>query len=63
MRRMTVTLHQDEHEALITLAEQERRDPRDQAAILIRSELKRRGRLPVDEQQGEAQAEEANDGS
>ena len=42
MRRMTVTLHQEEREALITLAERERRDPRQQAALCIRRELERR---------------------
>lgn len=46
MRRMTVTLHQDEREALITLAQRERRDPRAQAAVLIRRELERIGLLP-----------------
>lgn len=43
MRRMTVSLRQEEREALLALAEQERRDPRQQAAVLIRQELERYG--------------------
>ena len=46
MRRMTITLHQDEHEALITLAERKRREPRQHAAMIIRHELERLGLLP-----------------
>ena len=46
MRRMTITLHQDEHEALITLAERKRREPRQHAAMIIRHELERFGLLP-----------------
>jgi hypothetical protein len=41
-----VTLHQEEVAALGALAEQERRDPRDQAAVLIRRGLEQRGLLP-----------------
>lgn len=63
MSRVVVTLCQDEHDALVRLALSELRNPRDQARHILRQELKRRGRLPVDEQQGEAQAEEADDGS
>jgi len=48
MARVMVTLYQDEREALITLAQQERRDPRQQAALCIRHELERRGLLPAD---------------
>jgi len=44
---MTINLHPDEREALIALAEQERRDARAQAALLIRYELQRRGYLPA----------------
>jgi len=45
MKRTTVMLHTEEHEALLLLAEQERRDPRSQAAVLIRRELERSGLL------------------
>lgn len=47
MIRITVTLHQDEHEALLVLAERERRNPREQAAVLIRGGLERHGLLTV----------------
>ena len=43
---IAVTLGDDEREALIRLAEAERRDPRAQAAVLIRRELVRHGLLP-----------------
>lgn len=45
-RRITVTLTADEREALRALAFQERRDTRQQAALIIRRELERRGLLP-----------------
>jgi hypothetical protein len=45
VRRITVTLQQDEIAALGALAEHERRDPRDQAAVLIRQGLEQRGLL------------------
>ena len=45
MTRITITLQSDETEALGVLAEQERRDPRAQAALLIRRELERFGLL------------------
>ena len=49
MKRTTVMLRTEEHEALLTLAERERRDPRSQAAVLIRRELERCGLLsPAD---------------
>lgn len=41
MRRITVTLEDEERKALQDLAEAERRHPSDQAAILIRRELER----------------------
>jgi len=46
MARVTVTLKPDEREALRTLAERERRDPRQQAALNVVHELKRAGMLP-----------------
>lgn len=46
LRRITVTLAADERDALRSLAFQERRDARQQAALIIRRELERRGLLP-----------------
>jgi hypothetical protein len=48
MTRITVTLSQNERAALWELAQRERRDPRNQAALLLRRELERRGLLPAD---------------
>lgn len=45
--RLTITLQEDEKVALGRLSEKEKRDPRDQAALLIRNELERRGLLPA----------------
>ena len=45
MTRVTVTLLDEEREALRTLAERERRDPRAQAALLIRLALEGAGLL------------------
>lgn len=45
MMRITITLQPDEREALQLLAEQERRDPRAQAALLIRKGLEHLGLL------------------
>lgn len=47
MARITITLRAEERDALHRLAETERRDPRAQAALLIRHELERRGLLPT----------------
>jgi len=49
--RITIHLRQDEHEALWCVAERERRDPRDQAALIIRRELERAGLLKSDNEQ------------
>ena len=54
-RRITVTLAADEREALRALAFQERRDTRQQAALLIRRELERRGLLAADNRPIEVQ--------
>lgn len=43
--RITVTLQREERSALARLAEQERRDPRAQAAMLVREALERLGFL------------------
>lgn len=48
MARVTITLEAKERDALCVLAERERRDPRAQAALIIRRELERAGLLPVD---------------
>jgi hypothetical protein len=46
MARVVVTLEADEKNALYVLAERRFRDPRAQAALIIRSELERQGLLP-----------------
>lgn len=46
MSRITLTLAPVEKTALLTLAEKEFRDPRAQAALIIRLELERLGFLP-----------------
>lgn len=48
MTRIMITLQPDERAALLDLAERERRDPRDQAALFIRSGLQHLGLLPTD---------------
>ncbi|MCB8950353.1 MAG: hypothetical protein H6653_20280 [Ardenticatenaceae bacterium] len=45
MRRLTINLLDEERQALYSLAKQERRDIRGQAALLIRQELQRLGLL------------------
>jgi hypothetical protein len=45
MMRVTVTLEPEEKAALLRLAQIERRDPRRQAALILRQELERRGLL------------------
>ncbi len=56
MRRMTINLLDEERQALYTLAKQERRDIRRQAAFLIRQELQRIGLLSPIVEQGENNA-------
>jgi len=53
---ITVPLNPKEKDALLTLAERERRGPREQAAVIIRRELERAGLLP-EEKPGKAPAE------
>ncbi len=48
MFRVIVRLMSTEREALVLLAERERRNPREQAAVLIHEELVRRGLLEPD---------------
>lgn len=45
MARITLTLRDDEQQALYTLSQKERRHPRQQAAIIVRRELERHGLL------------------
>ena len=48
MARFTVDLQPDEREALLRLSHGKRRDPRQQAALIIRDGLQRAGLLPSD---------------
>lgn len=45
MPRVTLSITEEEREALVSLARKERRDPRAQAAIEIRNALERAGYL------------------
>ncbi len=47
MARFTIKLSEVERAALVKLAEDEQRDPRVQATLLVRESLERRGLLPV----------------
>ena len=49
-RKLVISLDGDERVALVRLAERERRDPRAQAALMIRRELERQGLLPSEAQ-------------
>ena len=49
LNRFKILLEQPEYSALIHLAEQELRTPADQARLIIRLDLIRRGLLPEDE--------------
>lgn len=59
MAQVTVKLHEDEKKALVRLAELERREPQQQASLLIRDELVRRGLLTLPDLKS-AQLEPAN---
>ena len=48
MARITLTLTADEKDALLNLAQSKRRDPRDQAALILREYLRIAGFLPPD---------------
>ncbi len=56
MPRITVTLNKTERDALVQLAEHERRDPRAQAALIIRRALARRKLLKAAPPPAQAQA-------
>jgi hypothetical protein len=43
VQRVIISLRPEEKEALLLLAESEYRDPRDQAALILRRELERLG--------------------
>lgn len=47
MTRITITLDEKEKSALHALSKSELREPRQQAALIIRQELERRGLLGV----------------
>lgn len=48
--RITLTLHEDERNALIAVSKTDRRHPRQQAAILLRESLMLRGLLQEERQ-------------
>ena len=54
MRAVYVPLRADIKDALLSLAEREERDPRRQAARLLREALERAGALPTDRDLTEA---------
>jgi hypothetical protein len=49
MERITIFLEPMEKDALLILANKEYRDPRYQAALIIREDLARRGLLPQEQ--------------
>lgn len=51
MARFTIQLFENERAALVELAERERRDPRAQAALLIRKALELDGLIPAQPRQ------------
>ena len=61
LRRITVTLAAADRAPLRLLAQQERRDTRLQAAVIIRRELQRRGLLPEDDKPDASPAQDVSD--
>lgn len=59
MIRISIDLQEDERDALVAVAANERRHPRQQAAMLIRRELERRGLLPTGDDATESESQEA----
>lgn len=56
--RIMISLQKDESDALLSLSEKERRDPRAQAALLVREALERLGFLqPIPSPQKESARE------
>lgn len=45
MPRLMIRLEEDERAAIWTMAKRERRDPREQTALIVRRELEREGLL------------------
>ena len=63
MMRLNISLEESEAEALAILSYQELRDPRDQAHLIVKRELERRGLLPpetADRKENVQQPEGAN---
>lgn len=58
MPMLKIVLLPTEREALLALADRELRDPRQQAAVIIRRELQRRGLLPASDALDARPAEE-----
>lgn len=54
MARVMIRLDEQENKALWQLAETERRDWRDQAALIIRAELERRGLIATEHAERDA---------
>lgn len=54
MRRLTVTMNQQERQALEELARQNLRQPREHMRYLLREEALRRGLLPEESREGAA---------
>ncbi len=50
MVKIIVPLSLPEREALFFLAQRERREPRDEIAVLVHEALKRRGLLPAEQE-------------
>jgi len=61
MLRLFVPLRPEEHEALIRWASRERRDPRSQAALLLRRELERLGLLKPECDKGQRRREDEDE--
>ena len=55
MARIMITVNEEEKNALCILAKKQFRDPRDQAALIIRQELVRRGLLTLERESSERQ--------
>lgn len=60
--RITIVLEPDENSALRALAKNEFREPRAQAALIIRAELVRRGLLVIEEPQPSVQKQLVSSG-
>ncbi len=57
MLRLVINLRPEEREALVRWAARQRRDPREQAALVLRRELERRGLLQSEHEGGRQSAE------